>query len=50
MTRSTILQQIGFAVAFGVLISAFVMSLLLVPALTALLGRAAWWASRRRAR
>jgi RND superfamily putative drug exporter len=33
-----------------VLISAFVMSLLLIPALTALLGRAAWWPSSRRSR
>lgn len=35
--------QIGFAVTLGILLVAFVVSLLLVPALTALLGWAAWW-------
>jgi RND superfamily putative drug exporter len=40
---STLLQQIGFAVAFGVLVSAFVMSVLLIPGLTVVLGRVAWW-------
>ncbi len=37
------LQQIGFSVAIGILLSAFVMSMFLVPSLTALLGHAAWW-------
>lgn len=37
------LQQIGFSVAAGIALSAFVMSALLVPALTALIGHAAWW-------
>jgi RND superfamily putative drug exporter len=37
------LQQIGFSVAAGILLAAFVMSMFLVPALTALLGHAAWW-------
>ncbi|GAA3345367.1 MMPL family transporter [Amorphoplanes nipponensis] len=37
------LQQIGFSVATGILLSAFVMSMFLVPSLTALLGHAAWW-------
>jgi RND superfamily putative drug exporter len=32
-------QQIGFATALGILLSAFVLSLVLVPALAALLGR-----------
>ncbi|MET9604345.1 MMPL family transporter [Streptomyces sp. NPDC006512] len=36
-------QQIGFATAVGILLSAFVLSVVLVPALTALLGRATWW-------
>ena len=35
--------EIGFAVTTGILLSGFVVSLLLVPAATALLGRAAWW-------
>jgi RND superfamily putative drug exporter len=37
------LQQIGFSVAAGILLAAFVMSMFLVPSLTALTGHAAWW-------
>jgi putative drug exporter of the RND superfamily len=37
------LQQMGFAVALGIVLSAFVMSMFFVPALTALLGHTAWW-------
>jgi RND superfamily putative drug exporter len=37
------LQQIGFSVAAGILLSAFVMSMFLVPSLTALMGHTAWW-------
>ncbi|MEV0155978.1 MMPL family transporter [Micromonospora sp. NPDC050686] len=37
------LQQMGFAVAIGIVLSAFVMSMFFVPALTALIGHAAWW-------
>jgi RND superfamily putative drug exporter len=33
----------GFAVSLGIMIAAFVMSMFLVPSVTALLGRAAWW-------
>jgi RND superfamily putative drug exporter len=39
----TFLTQIGFAVAVGIMFAAFVMAMLLVPALTALVGRRAWW-------
>jgi putative drug exporter of the RND superfamily len=39
-------RQIGFAVAAGIAVVALVVSILLVPATTALLGRAAWWPSR----
>ncbi len=35
--------EIGFGVTLGIALVAFVVSILLVPALTALLGRAAWW-------
>lgn len=35
--------QIGFGVAIGILLSAFVMSAFFVPAITALLGHKAWW-------
>jgi RND superfamily putative drug exporter len=37
------LQQLGFAVALGIVLSAFVMSIFFVPSLTALLGHRAWW-------
>jgi RND superfamily putative drug exporter len=37
------LQQMGFAVALGIVLSAFVMSMFFVPALTALFGHTAWW-------
>ncbi|MDG4832711.1 MMPL family transporter [Solwaraspora sp. WMMD1047] len=37
------LTEMGFAVAVGIAISAFVMSMFLVPSITALLGHKAWW-------
>jgi RND superfamily putative drug exporter len=37
------LAQIGFGVAIGILLSAFVVSTFFVPALTALVGHTAWW-------
>lgn len=37
------LMEMGFAVSIGILISAFVMAMFLVPSLTALLGHKAWW-------
>jgi RND superfamily putative drug exporter len=37
------LVQMGFAVAIGILLSAFVVSMFFVPSLTALVGHAAWW-------
>jgi putative drug exporter of the RND superfamily len=37
------IQEIGFGVAIGILIAAFVMSAFLVPGITALLGHKAWW-------
>jgi putative drug exporter of the RND superfamily len=37
------LTQMGFAVSSGIIISAFVMSMFLVPSVTALLGHKAWW-------
>ncbi len=39
-------KQMGFGMAFGILFAAFVVSTLLVPALTALVGRGAWWPSQ----
>ncbi|MEU4471041.1 MMPL family transporter [Micromonospora sp. NPDC023888] len=37
------LTEMGFAVSVGIVLSAFIMSLFLVPGVTALLGHAAWW-------
>lgn len=47
LAENSMLQQMGFAVAFGILLSAFLMAILLVPALTTLLGRRAWWPGHR---
>ncbi|SNT15078.1 putative drug exporter of the RND superfamily [Micrococcales bacterium KH10] len=41
--ESTMIRAIGFGLAFGVLIDAFVVRLLLIPAAMHLLGDAAWW-------
>ncbi|MEY9852347.1 RND superfamily putative drug exporter [Leifsonia sp. EB41] len=40
---STMIRSIGFGLAFGVLVDAFVVRMLLMPALMHLLGRSAWW-------
>lgn len=44
--ESTMIRSIGFGLAFGILIDAFVVRLLLMPALMHLLGRSAWWLPR----
>ncbi|TCO59669.1 MMPL family transporter [Actinocrispum wychmicini] len=41
-------EQVAFAMALGIMLSALVLSLVLVPALAALLGRALWWPVRPR--
>ncbi|GLZ78952.1 membrane protein [Actinorhabdospora filicis] len=41
-----LIRSIGFALAFGVLVDAFVVRMTIVPALMALLGKAAWWLPR----
>ncbi|MFG2226563.1 MMPL family transporter [Streptomyces sp. NPDC048644] len=41
-------EQIAFAMALGIMLSALVLSLVLVPALAALLGRSIWWPFRPR--
>jgi RND superfamily putative drug exporter len=45
-SESTIVRSIGFGLAFGVLLDAFVVRMLLMPALMHLLGRSAWWLPR----
>ncbi|ARJ07454.1 RND transporter [Cnuibacter physcomitrellae] len=45
-SESTIIRSIGFGLAFGVLLDAFVVRMLLMPALMHLLGSAAWWLPR----
>jgi RND superfamily putative drug exporter len=40
---NSLLVSMGFAISLGILIAAFVMAMFFTPALTALLGHAAWW-------
>ena len=42
-SHSTMIRPIGFALAFGVLVDAFVVRMLLIPALMHLAGARAWW-------
>jgi RND superfamily putative drug exporter len=44
--ESTMIRSIGFGLALGVLLDAFVVRMLLMPALMHLLGRSAWWIPR----
>ncbi|MER7754084.1 MMPL family transporter [Kitasatospora sp. NPDC097643] len=37
------MMEFGFAMAFGILLAAFVMAMFFTPALTALVGKRAWW-------
>lgn len=40
---SALLTSMGFAISFGIFVAAFVMAMFFTPALTALIGHAAWW-------
>ncbi len=42
-SEAVIIRSFGFALAFGVLVDAFLVRLLLVPAFLHLMGRSAWW-------
>ena len=43
LAGSTLFAEVGFAVAGGIVIAAFVMAMFFSPSLTALIGRRAWW-------
>jgi RND superfamily putative drug exporter len=43
LSGNDFLTQMGFTVAFGILVAAFVMAMFFTPSLTALIGHAAWW-------
>jgi RND superfamily putative drug exporter len=43
LAGNSILVQMGFAISFGIAVASFVMALFFTPALTALIGHAAWW-------
>ena len=43
LAGNSLLTQMGFAISFGIVIAAFVMAMFFTPALTALIGHAAWW-------
>nr|WP_042198724.1 MMPL family transporter [Kibdelosporangium sp. MJ126-NF4]CEL23512.1 putative drug exporters of the RND superfamily [Kibdelosporangium sp. MJ126-NF4]CTQ89126.1 putative drug exporters of the RND superfamily [Kibdelosporangium sp. MJ126-NF4] len=42
-SHDTVIKSMGFALAFGVMVDAFVIRMTLVPALMTLFGKAAWW-------
>ncbi|WP_216208328.1 MMPL family transporter [Amycolatopsis aidingensis] len=46
LSDESLIQSIGFALAFGVAVDAFVIRMTIVPALMSLLGRGAWWIPR----
>ena len=41
--HETVIQSIGFGLAVGILVDAFIVRMLLVPAVMTLLGNSAWW-------
>ncbi|GAA2243313.1 MULTISPECIES: MMPL family transporter [Kitasatospora] len=43
LAGNVLFSEIGFSIAFGILVAAFVMALFFTPSVTALLGRVAWW-------
>lgn len=43
LAGNSVVAQMGFAISLGIAIAAFVMAMFLTPAITALIGHAAWW-------
>jgi RND superfamily putative drug exporter len=43
LAGNSIFSEMGFSVTIGIVIAAFVMAMFFTPALTALIGHAAWW-------
>jgi RND superfamily putative drug exporter len=43
LAGNSLLTSMGFAISFGIFVAAFVMAMFFTPALTALIGHAAWW-------
>ncbi|NIJ13440.1 RND superfamily putative drug exporter [Saccharomonospora amisosensis] len=46
LAKETLIQSVGFALAFGVAMDAFVVRMTIVPAVMSLLGKRAWWLPR----
>jgi RND superfamily putative drug exporter len=40
---NSLLTALGFSISFGIVVAAFVMAMFFTPAITALIGHAAWW-------
>ncbi|WP_229068954.1 MMPL family transporter [Actinoplanes sp. DH11] len=45
-SHTTMIRSLGFGLAFGVLADAFLVRMLLIPAIMHLLGKSAWWIPR----
>ncbi|MDA0179810.1 MMPL family transporter [Solirubrobacter phytolaccae] len=43
LEQDAIIKSVGFALAFGILVDAFLVRMTLIPAVMALLGERAWW-------
>lgn len=43
LAGNTVISEMGFAISVGIAIAAFVMAMFFTPAVTALIGRRAWW-------
>ncbi len=43
LAGNSLFSEMGFSISFGIVMAAFVMAMFFTPALTALIGHAAWW-------